>query len=168
MSLKYKDRQFHALMYFAKTIQVQTSCGFGVPLLTTAPDTEDPESQKVMKPVLLDRDTMGHWSRKKIEKNELLQYQAHCNSSSIDGCPGMRTAMRDHGDTLWLSFAKARLRRILGEKDALLVGIVFGAALLLLIQALQKLLSVHGPSLRRADRCSNFGAGLGIIRGFLQ
>jgi len=71
-----------------------------VPLLSTGPNADDPEAQREIKPVLLDRDTMGHWSRTKIEKNELLQWQADYNSSSIDGCPGMRTAVRDHGDIL--------------------------------------------------------------------
>ncbi len=107
-------------------------------LLSTAPNADDPEAQREIKPVLLDRDTMGHWSRTKIEKNELLEWQADYNSSSIDRCPGMRTAVRDHGDILWLTLAKARMRRILMEKDALFVGVVFGVALLLLIQSLQR------------------------------
>lgn len=109
-----------------------------MPLLTTDYDPNDPESQRERRPVLLDRETMGHWSRNKIEKNELLQYQADNNLSSIDGCPGMRTAMRDHGDLIWLSCAKARCRRVKGEKDALFVGIIIGAALSLLIQALKE------------------------------
>ena len=98
---------------------------------------DDPESQEETKPVLLDRDTLGHWARQRVEKNELLAYQAHNNSSSIDGCPGLRTAMQDHGDRLWLMLAKARTRRTFAEKDTLLLGIVIGIALALLIQALQ-------------------------------
>jgi len=95
---------------------VQTSCGFGKPLLTTTPDSEDLDSQK---PVLLDRDTMGHWSRNRIEKDELLQWRAQYDFSSIDGCPGMRTASRDHGDIVWLALVKARMGRMFTQKDAL-------------------------------------------------
>ncbi|CAD6569713.1 MAG: hypothetical protein ASARMPRED_003115 [Alectoria sarmentosa] len=84
--------------------KVQTSCGFGVPLLTTAPTSEEANPLDA-KPVLLDRDTMGHWSHRKVETNTLLDYQAENNASSLDGCPGMRSAMRDRGERLLLANA---------------------------------------------------------------
>ena len=126
---------------------MQTSCGFGVPLLTTAQNnSEDSETQGEIKPVLLDRDTIGHWSRKKVENNELLDYQAEWNSSSIDGCPGLRSAMRDHGDTVWLALAKARVRRIAAQREALFFGIVMGMVLLLVVNMLMGQLRGPWPS----------------------
>lgn len=113
--------------------KVQTSCGFGVPLLTTAPTSEDDKSGE-MKPVLLDRDTMGHWSHRKVETNTLLEWQAEYNSSSLDGCPGMRSAMRDHKDRVWLTLIKARMRRVGTQREAILVGIVLGMVFLLSVQ----------------------------------
>lgn len=110
--------------------KVQTSCGFGVPLLTTAPSSEDEKSGDETKPVLIDRDTMGHWAHRKIETNSLLEYQAHNNSSSLDGCPGMRSAMRDQGDVVWFKLAKARIKRMARQTDAVFFGIVVGMAIL--------------------------------------
>lgn len=89
-----------------------------------------------MEPALLDRDTLGHWAKKKIESNRLLDYQAEMNSSSLDGCPGMRAAMRDHGDIVWLTLAKARVRRIAAQTEAFTVGIALGMVLLLVSEML--------------------------------
>lgn len=120
---------------------MQTSCGFGVPLLTTAPTSEDVESGET-KPILLDRDTMGHWSHRKVETNTLLDWQAEYNSSSLDGCPGMRSAMRDHRDRVWLTLMKARMRRIGAQSEAVLVGVVLGIALLLSMQMMSRSLGI--------------------------
>lgn len=122
-------------------VQAQTSCGFGVPFLTTASTSEDDVSAET-KALLLDRDTMGHWAHQKIETNTLLDYQAEKNSSSLDGCPGMRSAMRDHGDRVWFVLLKARMRRIRTQWDAVLVGIVLGAALLLSAQVMLRRLGI--------------------------
>ena len=103
-----------------------------------SPDSEDPASQGEKQRVLLDRDTLGHWAHKRIESNSLLEYQAEWNSSSLDGCPGMRAAMRDHGETVWLALTKAKMRRMLAQKEALMVGIMLGVVLLLGLQMLQK------------------------------
>lgn len=128
-------------------MQVQTSCGFGVPLLTTAtPSSEDPEANKGLEPVLLDRDTLGHWSRKKIEHNQLLDYQAENNSGSLDGCPGMRAAMRDHGDIVWLTLARAKIRRIAAQKETLIVGIALGMVFLLISEMLLRQIGVSWSS----------------------
>lgn len=124
-------------------VQVQTSCGFGVPLLTTAPTSEEGDTVET-KPVLLDRDTMGHWSHRKVETNTLLDYQAENNSSSLDGCPGMRSAMRDHGERVWLALMKARIRKIGTQREAVLVGIFLGMALLLSAQIMLRSLGHQG------------------------
>lgn len=94
------------------------------------------------KALLLDRDTMGHWAHRKIESNTLLDYQAENNSSSLDGCPGMRSAMRDHGDRVWLALLKARMRRVRTQWDAVLVGIILGVVLLVSAQVMLRRLGV--------------------------
>lgn len=116
---------------------MQTSCGFGVPLLTTAPNSfEDAKTTGEMKPVLLDRDTMGHWSHRKVETDTLLEWQAEYNSSSLDGCPGMRSAMRGRGERVWVSLLQARMRRIGKQREAVLVGVVIGVALVVCVQTM--------------------------------
>ena len=111
-------------------------------MTTATHDSEDAEANKELEPVLLDRDTLGHWARKKIESNQLLDYQAENNSSSLDGCPGMRAAMRDHGDIVWLALARAGVRRIVAQKEALIVGIALGMVLLLSSEMLLRQIGV--------------------------
>ena len=81
-----------------------------------------------------DRDTLGHWASRKMETNTLLEYQAQNNSSSLDDCPGMRAAMRDHGDRVWMVLVKARARRIFAQKDALFVGLMLGILMMVVLQ----------------------------------
>lgn len=109
-----------------------------MPFLTTAPKANGEGVEQEIEPVLLDRETMGHWARTKIDKNELLNWQAHYNSSSLDGCPGMRSAMRDHGDWVWFTLAKARARRIWMQREALWTGWVLGVVCLLFAQYVQE------------------------------
>ncbi|KAI9035485.1 pyridoxamine 5'-phosphate oxidase family protein [Aspergillus affinis] len=78
--------------------KVQTSCGYGVPQLslTTDPDTNSP------KPYLKDRETLGHWAGKRVAAGELHSYQRDNNSRSLDGLPGLKTAVKDSGrSVLW-------------------------------------------------------------------
>ena len=105
-------------------------------MATATHDPQKVEANEELEPVLLDRDTLGHWAKKKIESNQLLDYQAENNSDSLDGCPGMRAAMRDHGDIVWLTLAKARVRRVAAQTEALIVGIALGMVLLLVSQTL--------------------------------
>ena len=105
---------------------------------TASHDSQEVEANEELEPVLLDRDTLGHWARKKIESNQLLEYQAEMNTGSLDGCPGMRAAMRDHGDIVWLTLAKARVRRIVAQTEALTAGIALGMVLLLVSEMLTR------------------------------
>ena len=75
--------------------KVQTSCGFGVPCLALE---EHPEKPGEKRPVLADRDTIGHWAKNKVEKGELEKYQADNNVESLDGLPGLRIARRRAGE----------------------------------------------------------------------
>lgn len=128
-------------------IQVQSSCGYGVPLLTTttpAPvsDPKSASSETATKPILLDRDTMGHWARRKIETDSLLEYRANNNASSLDGCPGLRSAMRERGDWVGLTLLKARVRRLGGQREAVVVGVVMGVLAVLCGQVVLRMFGV--------------------------
>lgn len=79
---------------------------------------------------------MGHWARTKVAKNALLTYQAENNASSLDGCTGLRAAMRDHGERIWLSNGKALVRRVVGQREGVAVGTVLGVLILLFWQSL--------------------------------
>lgn len=122
-------------------MQVQTSCGYGVPLLSSAPINDgNPASSFDVKPVLKDRETMDHWASVKIEKNQLHAYQKEWNASSLDGLTGLRVARRDAGERLWVIEVTAHVRRISAQKEALLVGIGIGLLLVLVVQSAQALL----------------------------
>ncbi|MCJ1266459.1 hypothetical protein MMC22_006344 [Lobaria immixta] len=119
--------------------KVQTSCGFGVPLLSADPINGDPASIDE-KPVLKDRETLGHWASVTIEKGKLQKYQRDMNADSLDGLPGLRVARRDAGEHLWMTETTAHVRRIGAQKEALLVGVGIGILLILVVQSAQAML----------------------------
>lgn len=82
---------------YTDSLQVQTSCGYGVPQLAL---THDPETDEV-KPYLKDRETMGYWAGKKVSAGQMRAYQQECNSSSLDGLPGLHSALRDNHKSVW-------------------------------------------------------------------
>jgi hypothetical protein len=96
------------LTYGWLVVQVQTSCGFGVPRLALKTDPEDPSKEV---PCLQDRKTLSQWAGKKLEKGELQDYQKEWNTESLDGLPGLRAARRDMGESLWLEDLKATARK---------------------------------------------------------
>ena len=110
--------------------QVQSSCGFGVPYLSTTTSTPcSADGDEVLrKPILKDRETMGHWASKQIEKGALEDYQAQWNADSLDGLTGLRAARRKNGERLWVTDLRARYRRVMGQREARVVGICGGVA----------------------------------------
>ena len=111
--------------------QCQTSCGFGVPLLSSESVPVDPtnpadDTEIPALPILKDRETLGHWTSKKIERDELQKYQAEWNADSLDGLPGLGVARRDRGERLWITGLKARVRRVALQREALGWGFVGG------------------------------------------
>jgi hypothetical protein len=102
-------------------LQVQTSCGFGVPRLALKKDPEDPSKEI---PYLQDRETLSQWVRKKMEKGELQDYQKEWNSESLDGLPGLRAARRGTGEWLWLGDLKASARRNAHAWNLVLIALV--------------------------------------------
>ncbi|KAE8393329.1 hypothetical protein BDV23DRAFT_149486 [Aspergillus alliaceus] len=77
--------------------KVQTSCGFGVPLLAL---THDPETNEP-KPYLKDRETLGYWAGKKANAGQMRAYQKEWNVRSLDGLPGLHSALRDNNKSVW-------------------------------------------------------------------
>jgi hypothetical protein len=124
----------------------QTSCGYGVPLLARVPpkadvlDDADEEKRTVGANEEMDgwvagfrdRETMGHFARKKEGLNTMHKYQAEWNSDSLDGLTALRAAMRDRGQSVWVEEAKAWSRRMWGQRDAVGVGFTFAVMLWLL------------------------------------
>ncbi|GIJ92085.1 hypothetical protein Asppvi_011060 [Aspergillus pseudoviridinutans] len=87
--------------------KVQTSCGYGVPQLALKPDPETHEP----KPYLKDRETLGHFASKTVEKGQLRSYQQQWNANSLDGLPGLWSAIRDNGEYVWVGRARNWFRR---------------------------------------------------------
>ena len=84
--------------------------------------------------ILEDRETLGHWASKMVEKDKLRAYQAVWNMDSLDGLPGLRSAIRDSGQSLWAMKVKASIRRFRAQREALVLGVVVGALLVMLLQ----------------------------------
>ncbi|KAL8870890.1 MAG: hypothetical protein Q9174_003169, partial [Haloplaca sp. 1 TL-2023] len=100
---------------------VQTSCGYGVPLLPTNNDAGKVDEQIKLE----DRETMGHWASKQIEKKILREYQTKNNAYSLDGLPGLRVAIRDRGESvLWARF-RSWIQRIGKQREAFFLGALF-------------------------------------------
>ena len=106
--------------------QVQTSCGFAVPLMDGRADAESETA-------FHDRDTLDRWSEKQIEKGRMEAHRAQYNARSLDGLGGMKVARRANGEGLWLGDTKIWFQRISGQREALLTGFVMGIVLLLTI-----------------------------------
>ena len=118
---------------------MQTSCGFGVPLLSATPVPDAGDEMEGVVPELKDRETLGHWASKMVEKNELRNYQKGNNAHSLDGLPGLRIALKDSGHSMFMVHATTLTTRLKLHKEALCIGISMGASLVLLLQWLMNL-----------------------------
>jgi hypothetical protein len=133
ISLRFAPLAWEKGERMADNGQVQTSCGFGVPILEAAPHPEG--NGEKAKPFFKDRKTMTNWAENQLSKNRMTEYQAEWNSSSLDGLPGMRAARRASGEKfLWLGDTKAYAIRVLANWDSVLVGAVVGIAAVGLVQ----------------------------------
>ncbi|EFE32600.1 uncharacterized protein ARB_00425 [Trichophyton benhamiae CBS 112371] len=104
-------------------LQVQTSCGYGVPLLALRTDAET----GAVKPYLQDRDTLVDWAEKQAEKKQLSKYMNAWNAESLDGLPGLRAAMIARGQSdaaVSLSIALCKYRRPLEIVSAVLMAVL--------------------------------------------
>ena len=114
-----------------KPPKVQTSCGYGVPRLSRNISCD---VGKTPEAAFEDRETMGHWTSNKADKNELLLYQQKNNTRSLDGLLGLRTARRGNGERLWLGDVGAYVHRVTAPRESVFVGMFLGIMLVFLAQ----------------------------------
>ncbi|KAJ5969761.1 hypothetical protein N7501_006009 [Penicillium viridicatum] len=77
--------------------KVQLSCGFGVPKLALTFDAETNEA----KPCLENRSRLGEFAQYTVDRGEMMEYQVKWNSRSLDGLPGLHSALRKSGHSIW-------------------------------------------------------------------
>ncbi|KFY91670.1 hypothetical protein V500_04540 [Pseudogymnoascus sp. VKM F-4518 (FW-2643)] len=119
--------------------KVQTSCGFGVPkLVKHTGSASDEEKHTECEYGFQDRETIGHWAKHKMDKNELFQYQQKNNHDSLDGLTGLKSARRDRGEQMWLGDIRAWTRKVWGQKDAMLVGFLLAHWIYVVILVVQQ------------------------------
>ena len=87
--------------------KVQTSCGFGVPLLDDGG---------------ADRDTLDKVASQFVKKGRLKSYQVEHNARSLDGLGGMKVARKNSGEVLWIEDWKIWWNRVKYQRDAMCVG----------------------------------------------
>ena len=92
--------------------KVQTSCGYGVPVMEEGG--------------FVDRKTLGEWGRKTVEKGKMEAYRVQWNSRSLDGLLGLRTARREGREWWGVPEVGAFVKRVLGEREGLVVGVIVG------------------------------------------
>jgi hypothetical protein len=99
---------------------VQTSCGFAVPVIQERINLDDLKLGP--KAYMKDRGTLGHFAKKTVEQGLMEWYQQQANLRSLDGLGGLKAARRDRGENMHLQDARIWFRRILRQRDAMLVG----------------------------------------------
>ncbi|KKA29738.1 hypothetical protein TD95_003888 [Thielaviopsis punctulata] len=107
--------------------KVQTSCGFGVPMVR--PELyagEKEEDNQDERSVFMDRSTLDSWIAKKVASNQALQYQADNNVYSLDGLPGLKTARRAVGENIRLKTFCTRVSGALSQTPGMIVGFLLG------------------------------------------
>lgn len=128
----------------ADVFEVQTSCGFGVPRVKKGIYSPEDISENRFETLLREsvngkidelavfeeRPTLDAWVRKRVENNTVQKYHNETNVASMDGLPGLKSARRGAGETLWVGDAKARVERVLGQSEAIAVGVVIGVVVM--------------------------------------
>ncbi|KAH7085812.1 hypothetical protein BKA63DRAFT_500537 [Paraphoma chrysanthemicola] len=126
-----------------KISKVQTSCGFGVPMLASGGDATTADDQKDAVTFVdhngddnaidgwKNRETMDTWARKMLEKQELMDYQKRSNLYSLDELPGLMSARRALDQNIAVEDTKAWLRKVSRQQDAVFVGIGLGVLLMI-------------------------------------
>ncbi|KAE8351270.1 hypothetical protein BDV28DRAFT_162463 [Aspergillus coremiiformis] len=76
---------------------VQISCGFGVPELGL---TSDPDTKET-RPCFINRQRLGEFAQRTLDRGELPGYHQQWNSKSLDGLPGLHSALASQGQYIW-------------------------------------------------------------------
>jgi hypothetical protein len=64
---------------------------------------------------LEDRQTLGHFARKTIEKGEMEAYRQEWNVRSLDGCGGLKVARRQNREWMKIQDCLIWLRRVIKQ-----------------------------------------------------
>jgi len=110
---------------------VQTSCGFGVPILAVMPPVNGEDGAT---PFFEERKTLSDWASKQVKRDGIEDYQAENNFRSLDGLPGLKAARRKRGEILWVGDIGAWFRRVFRSTDVLIMGVLFGILMSLFFQ----------------------------------
>jgi hypothetical protein len=117
--------------------KVQTSCGFGVPMLCSSAMCTEEKKVSSMYAEFVDRNTMENWTRKQVEAGQLLQRQIEWNRRSLDGLPGLQSARKAGGEVIWWNDARAHGKRIGRQREGLVLGMLVGIVIMVLIRLLK-------------------------------
>ena len=135
------------MLVCAKDWVVQTSCGYAVPMVSS---TLDPTRiEEGPRAYLEDRKTLGHWAGQRIEKGEMQEYRQKMNSRSLDGCSGLKVARRQRGEYMLAEGCFIWLRRVLRQREPLLMGAVLGMLVMVGLRVLIEALQVRVPGALR-------------------
>ncbi|KAF2145569.1 uncharacterized protein K452DRAFT_315787 [Aplosporella prunicola CBS 121167] len=107
--------------------KVQTSCGFGVPVLAHETATnENTDVEASAAAYWNDRDTITNWAQKMEKKGygAILDYQKQNNVRSLDGCTGLKAARKANGEMMLIGDVGARAGRIAKQWEAIIVGML--------------------------------------------
>ena len=102
--------------------KVQTSCGYGVPLLNKESELENGTEATFFH----DRPTLKHSLAKDEKKGRTDAYMRDNNSRSLDGLFGLRHARRMKGENLMLADVLTWVGRQLSHGPAIVFGVVVG------------------------------------------
>ena len=122
--------------------KVQTSCGWGVPQMSIAPEDGEAGGQ------LKDRPTMNSFLTKWKAKGKLQEYQTQFNGKSLDGLPGLKVCRRDNGERLWAGDAKAWARRVDAQREGLFAGFVVGILMVMFVMLGKGMVGLRLPVIR--------------------
>ncbi|OCL12026.1 pyridoxamine phosphate oxidase family protein [Glonium stellatum] len=117
-----------------RVFKVQTSCGFGVPLLAESQDTTEEEKTSGFPQKFQDRWTLHKWASSMEEKKALLGYQRNSNYKSLDGLTGLRSARRARGQWMLLEAGRARIGRIMKQWEAIVLGMLIMAFVMVVLK----------------------------------
>jgi hypothetical protein len=120
---------------------VQTSCGYGVPIVTATNDKVQPYFEP--------RPTLPNWLGKKVDVGGLPEYQREWNSESLDGLPALKMARRRNGEKLLLlGDLKAWARRAAKSLDVMLLGLMVGLLIGMFWNVVGEFVGLWGGQLR--------------------
>jgi hypothetical protein len=123
--------------------KVQTSCGFGVPMVVSSGSVRQLSKHEQMNKsdvagvedvtgkhdLFVERDTLARLSVK-MEKDKVVEKRRQkWNPKSLDKLPGLTIARRDNGEWILLGDLMAKVTRIAAQWDAILVGVTLTALL---------------------------------------